>query len=252
MAPAERRFLSQFEASLPELPLENQEQVSSATTRVPASFRRFFREFASRLDPTATARRALYSIDGVTVDDRFSTLVRVQLVSSGLKPSQADIDLSEWRSEYELADREAVTRTIISMVERLSVAKRVSQLRDRVVRSNDGVGAANVAVEAVALTVGRPERWVKGAFNTYHQSDALVLPSGFEMLLVPSVFVAAVVNAPIGQQYGLYVPLGLVSFDEKIVARATTLLKINAAQYHLPDGLERQLDISKVSSEEAS
>lgn len=124
LAPAERKFLSYFERNLPELPLADFEQVSAATERVPASFRRFFREFAPKIDLTSTVRRALYSIDGVTAEERFSTLVRVRVVSSGLKPTVPEIDLSEWKSDYELSDREAVARAIAKMVERMAVVRR--------------------------------------------------------------------------------------------------------------------------------
>lgn len=124
LAPAEKKFLSYFERSLPELPLADVEQVSAATERVPSSFRRFFREFAPKIDPTSTVRRALYSIDGVAAEERFSTLVRVRLISSSLKPTLADIDLSEWKSDYELSDREAVGRAVAEMVERMTVARR--------------------------------------------------------------------------------------------------------------------------------
>ncbi|MBY3332378.1 hypothetical protein HFN98_17340 [Rhizobium laguerreae] len=124
LAPAERKFLSYFERSLPEMPLADAMQVSSATERVPSSFRRFYREFAQKIDPTSTVRRALYSIDNVVAEERFSTLVRVRLVSTGLKPTLADIDLSEWKSDYELSDREAVGRAVAEMVERMSVARR--------------------------------------------------------------------------------------------------------------------------------
>jgi len=124
LAPAERKYLSYFERSLPEMPLADVEQVSAATERVPSSFRRFFREFAPKIDPTSTVRRALYSIDGVTAEERFSTLVRVRLISSGLKPALPDIDLSEWKSDYELSDREAIGRAVAEMVERMAVVRR--------------------------------------------------------------------------------------------------------------------------------
>lgn len=124
LAPAEKKFLSPFERSLPELPLADVEQVSSAAERVPSSFRRFFRDFAPKIDPTSTVRRTLYSIDSVAAEERFSTLVRVRLVSSGLKPTLPDIDLSEWRSDYELSDREAVGSAVAAIVERIAVAKR--------------------------------------------------------------------------------------------------------------------------------
>ncbi|ESZ63211.1 hypothetical protein [Mesorhizobium sp. L103C131B0] len=124
LAPAEKKFLSYFERNLPELPLADVEQVSSATERVPSSFRRFFREFALKIDPISTPRRTLYSIDGVAAEERFSTLVRVRLMSSGLKPTLPDIDLSEWKSDYELSDREAVGLAVAEMLERMAVARR--------------------------------------------------------------------------------------------------------------------------------
>ncbi|WP_341631180.1 hypothetical protein [Sphingomonas agri] len=342
LAPAEKKYLTRFEASLPELPLTDQELVSAATERVPVSFRRFFREFAPRLDPTATARRALYSIDAVRPEDRFFTLVRVRLVSSGLRPTHVDIDLSEWRSDYDLADREAVARSIADVVENLTIARRqddgeayqllvdlapeylkewtrrdglnvqrfyrhaftsqgdirvdrqtapvvgsifteenarrlfevasyglrrtkrastalfwvvpqapkwgstaimsemIDQIRDQMVRTNDDL-AVRRPVQAISLSVGSPERWLREAFDRCHQSDSRVLPAGFEMLLVPGAFVAASVHAPVGQQSGIPVPLGFVSFDERVVERAAVLLASNTAPFRLGDFLEKQL-----------
>ena len=124
LAPADKKFMSFFERNLPELPLKDSKQVSSAAELVPTSFRRFFREIAAKIDPNATARRSLYSIDTVSADERFSTLVRVRLVSTGLKPSLAEIDLSDWKSEYELSDREAVTRAVAETVEGLAIQRR--------------------------------------------------------------------------------------------------------------------------------
>jgi hypothetical protein len=349
LAPSDRRPLSFFEQRLPELPLLNQEQVSSATEKVPTSFRRHFREFAPRFDPTATARRTLYSIDSVTAEERFSNLVRVNLVSSGLKPTQAEIDLSEWRSEYELSDREDVGRAVIGIVEKLTIARReddpdayrllvelapeylkewtrkdglsvqrfyrhaftshgdiradrptspvvgslftpenarrlfeaasyglrkakrpalgllwvipqtpmwgstsvlpeiIDQLREKTIRANEDL-AHRRPVEAVALTAGRPEPWLKEAFNGCNASDSLVFPGGFEMLLVPNAVVAAVVHAPIGAQSGLAVPLGFVSFDQRVIERAMTLLGSNAKRYRLHDTLEQGLVVPELSA----
>jgi hypothetical protein len=342
LAPSDRRPLSFFEKRLPELPLLNQAQVSSAAEKVPASFRRHFREFAPRLDPTATARRTLYSIDSVNAEDRFSNLVRVNLVSSGLKPTQAEIDLSEWRSEYELSDRVEVGRAVMSVVENLAVARRaddpdayrllvelapeylkewtrkdglsvqrfyrhaftshgdiradrqttsivgslftsenarrvfeaarygfrrakrpgaallwvipqvplwgstsilpeiVDQLREQATRTNEDL-LHRRPVDAMALTAGRPEHWLKEAFTACNGSDASVFPGGFEMLLVPNAFVAAVVHAPVGAQSGLPVPLGIVSFDERVVERAMTLMRVNAGRYRLSEAIEQGL-----------
>lgn len=124
LAPVEIRSTSIFERCLPELPLSDPEQVSSATGRVPMQFRRHFRELAPRMDSVAAARRSLYSIDGVSAEERFSSVVRLKLVSSGMKPMQVEVDLSDWRSEHELADREAIGRSALQVFERLSCSSR--------------------------------------------------------------------------------------------------------------------------------
>jgi hypothetical protein len=352
LAPAEKRYLNYFDANLPELPLQDQRQVSSATEQIPASFRRFFRELTPRSDPTATARRTLYSIDSVTAQERFLTLVRVRLIASGLKPTHADVDLSDWRSEYELADREPVARAIAEVVEGLTVNRRsddpdayqllvdlapdylkewvrrdglnveryyrhaftsqgdvradrkttpivgslftqenarrlfdvatyglrkmtrtstallwivpqvplwgstsvlyemIEQLRGRLIGTNEDLGVRRQA-EAVVLTAGRPERWLKEAFNSGYESDARVLPGGFELLLIPGCFVAAMVHAPIGQQSGLPVPLGFASFDDKVVGRATTLVESLAPAFQLSEDLRRQLAVPQSDEERA-
>lgn len=346
LAPAERRFLSFFDRNLPELPLSDPKQVSMATAHVPTSFRRFFREFAPKLDPSATVRRSLYSIDAVAAEERFSTIVRVQLVSTGLKPSAAEIDLSEWKSDHDLTDREAVSRAVAQMVDSLSISRRpddaeaynllvrlapdylkewtrkdglnvqryyrnaftnlgdvranrqttpivgslftidnarrlveisnygfrrakrgasalywlmpqaplwgstgilpeaVERFKDRIVRTNEDL-AARCPVDTISLSAGRPDRWIKEAFEATAVTDRKIFPSGFELLLVPGAFMAATVHAPIGQPSGIAVPLGFASFDEKIVARAMQLVLENAAAFNLPERLLKDLEVSE-------
>lgn len=343
LAPAERRFLSYFDRSLPELPLTEPKQVSKATEAVPTSFRRYFREFAPKLDANATARRSLYSIDRVSAGDRFSTIVRIKLVSTGMRPSVPEIDLSEWKSDYELTDREAVSRAVAQLVDTLAVNRRsddseaynllvrlapdylkewtrkdglnvqrfyrnaftnlgdvrsnrqtttivgslfnlenvrrlfevatyglertrrgasglywvvpqtplwgsttilsetIDALKGRLTRRNDALNEL-IPVETVCLTIGRPDRWVAEAFDRRYEPDQKVFPSGFEMLLVPGVFVAATVHAPIGQAAGIAVPLGFVSFDERIVKGAMKLLGENAALYNLPERFLKDIE----------
>lgn len=325
MAPADWQHLSYFDRQLPELPLLDAEQASSATKRVPSAFKRFFRDFGPREQSATNARRMLYSVDSVAPDERFSTLVRVKLISSGVKPTSAEIDLSEWRTEYELADREPVIRSVGEIVERLHVASHGDDIRAydllthlapeylkewtrrngmsveryyrhafttkgdirsdrqttsligslftpenarrlfeamsyglrRVRRTADHFfwvvptvplwGSTSILaetvdsmverlsiaddarlqdrpVEAVGLGVGKPDPWIREAFDSVQQSGALVFPNSFEMVVVPRVVVAAVVHAPIGAKTGLPVPLGFVSFDESVVARAAELL----------------------------
>ena len=334
MAPVVRQHLSFFDRQLPEVPLLDPEHASSATKRVPSAFKRFFRDFGPREQLAVNTRRMLYSVDSVAPDERFSTLIRVKLISSGLKPTSAEIDLSEWHTEYELADREPVVRSVGQMVERLQVSKRSDDAqayellthlapeylkewmrRDglsleryfkhafntkgdiradrqttsligslftpenarrlfeatsyglrRVRRTADHFfwvvpsvplwGSTSILadavdtmverlsigddarlqdrpVEAVGLSVGKPDPWIRAAFDNVRQSGRLVLPNGFEMFVVPGVVAAAVVHAPIGASTGLPVPLGLVSFDELVVQRATDLLYDRAETWGL-------------------
>src|SRR3546814_13545466 len=76
------------------------------------------------MDSVAAARRSLYSIDGVSAEERFTNVVRVKLISTGMKPMQIEVDLSDWRSDHELADREAVSRSVVQITERLGSSRR--------------------------------------------------------------------------------------------------------------------------------
>src|SRR3546814_18037220 len=74
----------------------------------------------------------------------------------------------------------------------------VDQLRDLVMRTGEFR-----QVEAIALTAGKPEPWIKRGFTDWKESQSLVFPGGFEMLLAPCGFVAATVHAPIGAPSGV-------------------------------------------------
>ncbi len=123
------------------------------------------------------------------------------------------------------------------------MAESVEQLRGRVTRRNENLAAGH-QVESIALTLQRPERWVKEAFSGCYDSGTRVFPGGFEMLLVPGAFVAAAVHAPIGQQSGLPVPMGFASFDPRVLARAGDLLNAHADAFHLGEALKRNLGVS--------
>lgn len=124
LAPQDRMPLSIFEVKLPELPVYDARRVAEAADQVPASFRRFYGELAMRTDPTTTSRRSLYSIDSVVAKERFSATVRVHVVATGLKPTLGEADLTDWRPEFELADREAITVAAARMIEGLTIQSR--------------------------------------------------------------------------------------------------------------------------------
>src|SRR3546814_1718684 len=76
------------------------------------------------MDSVSAALRSLYSIDGVSAEERFTNVVRVKLISTGMKQMQIEVDLSDWRSDHELADREAVSRSVVQITERLGRSRR--------------------------------------------------------------------------------------------------------------------------------
>src|SRR3546814_17916914 len=78
LAPADSRSPSIFELNLPELPLTDPAQISSATDRVPVQFRRHFRELAPRMDSVAAARRSLSSIAGVSAEECFTNRLQTR------------------------------------------------------------------------------------------------------------------------------------------------------------------------------
>lgn len=116
------------------------------------------------------------------------------------------------------------------------MSEAVDQLRDLVMRAGDFR-----QVEAIALTTGKPELWVKRAFTGWRESQSLVFPGGFEMLLAPCGFVAASVHAPIGAPSGVPVPLGFASFDPRIVERAMAILAGQAPRFGLNEALSQEL-----------
>ncbi|TXC71343.1 hypothetical protein FSB78_10615 [Sphingomonas ginsenosidivorax] len=343
LAPQERSPLSLFEIKLPELPVQDAKRVSDATEHIPNSFRRFYSELAVRTDPATTPRRSLYSIDAVSAKERFSAIVRVQVNSTGLRPTVGEVDLTDWRPDFELADREAISMAAAKLVESLTVNARgddgeaydqlielapefmkdftrrdglsverfyryayashgdvrsdrptvpllgslftlenarrfvdvigyglkrmqrpaqalfwvvpqvplwgscavLPEILDRTV---ERLAAANAdmmtkkRIETAALTAVRPEKWIGEAFSNVFASERRALPGGLELVLVPGAFVAAMVHAPIGAASGLAVPLGFTSFDPKVVARATDLLRRTGKMFHLTETLLEDLE----------
>lgn len=123
MAPDRSRHLDKVEMALPALGLEDHSATGQASrSRIPDSFRRFFRELGERKDREQIKRRDLYSIDSVSAGERFQVPVRVRLLAQASNPSVADIDFADWRPDHEVADRPEVERAAARFVEELAVA----------------------------------------------------------------------------------------------------------------------------------
>lgn len=122
IAPQEFTPLDDFQRRLPELRLADPSMVSSATSHVRQAYRKHYSEIASRRDKGA--KRSLYSIDSVSAADRFSSSVRISVLSTGLRPSIAEPDLSDWRPDFERDDRSVVVQAAARFVEELTVPRR--------------------------------------------------------------------------------------------------------------------------------
>jgi hypothetical protein len=125
LAPCEWERLSDFEHSLPELEILDQERAATASKFVPDAFRRHYSEIVGRKekDVSAASRRSLYSVDDVAAGDRFMSLVPVLAVASTKRPDNPEPVLDAWKSGHELADRNPVVHSIASFLDDLKIAR---------------------------------------------------------------------------------------------------------------------------------
>ncbi len=93
----------------------------------------------------------------------------------------------------------------------------------------------------VGLVSGWPEAHIKRAFGQVCKSDAPAFPQTLELLLLPGVLVAASVHAPIGSKTGLPVPLGYISFDPRVIERASDYLEQSLNRYVKDETLDRRI-----------
>jgi hypothetical protein len=118
VAPENSRRLSPVELSLPELPVEDPVGTGNVSDRLRPQFRRFFFEFYDKKDKDQTQRRDLYSIDEISPRHRFQTTVRIKTYVRASSPYLVeDLDLSDWRADHEVADRDAVRRAAAAFIE---------------------------------------------------------------------------------------------------------------------------------------
>lgn len=323
LGPEEFRGLDEFERWLPELGLLDPNIASAAASRVPAAFRRFYPEISSRRQRVPGDKRSLYSIDAVLPGERFSSVVRVIVRATGLRPKTGEAELPDWRDGADPEDRSAVieaasafldglnveprsdnaeaydvlaglapeflkdflrrdglaveryyreafTRTgevradrqtvpllgslftrgnLVRVLEAMDYALRspssselilwltptvqawgatralpelLRELKSRLRRVADVAGARRVT--AIGLVTGSPEDYLTKAFDELGVSQSVQAHRALEILLVPNLMVAVTVHAPIGGGRGLPVPLGVLSFDPRVVARAQAFL----------------------------
>jgi hypothetical protein len=99
----------------------NQALVSKGREQVPPSFKKHFREITAKQSSRSLLKHSLYSIDGVSAEDKFSAVVPVIVKASVSSLTLGEPDLLEWRPEHELDDRALVAEAIGRFVESLRV-----------------------------------------------------------------------------------------------------------------------------------
>lgn len=122
IAPQHPRSLDQVELNLPEFRLDENNGAGSVVDRIPDRFRRFFLELADKKDREQFERRDLYSIDQdrISAGERFLVPVRISTHAAASNPAAAEIDLSGWRPENEVADRQQIEGASAVFVEELN------------------------------------------------------------------------------------------------------------------------------------
>lgn len=330
LAPERPGRLNAFEWALPEMSVPDRAVVSSAKALVPGAFRKFYTEIATRRDPEALERRSLYSIDDVAPGDRFSSVVRVTIRSSAVRPSSAEPDLSAWYTGHDLDDRSAVVGAVAAFIEGLSLNTRPDDAwayqmliefapeflkeftrRDGLAlkrfyketitrvgefRSNrptvpiigslftqgnnkrlfegldyglsrqqrrstrlclwmppqrswgvtsvlpatldylaqkisGGVGQDEEPFRSIAAVAGKPPRHIAKAFDDcVRRAEWVDVPPALETMVVPGILAAALVHAPIRATIGVPVPIGFISFDEKVGNRVWEYINSKLSQ----------------------
>lgn len=86
---------------------------------------------------------------------------------------------------------------------------------------------------SVCLFAGKAPRYVERSFDYVHGANSTDLAPSVELLLVPNVAAAVVIHAPILVASGQPVPLGVASFDARVVGRIQSLLEQQVARFVL-------------------
>ena len=123
LSPHESERLSVFALRLPELPIQDVELLANATKYVPRSFQKHFSEITWTKNGV-DKQEFLYSVDAVSAENKFSSIVPVFISSSPNRPSTAESNLTNWKTGHELDDRLRVIEAISKYIHELEVSRR--------------------------------------------------------------------------------------------------------------------------------
>jgi hypothetical protein len=108
--------------------------------------------------------------------------------------------------------------------------------------------------DTICMVTGRSEIYLDRSFDGVIFSNTPQFPNAVEVLLIPGVLTVVLVHAPIGAQSGLAVPLGILSFDPRVVERVQDEVAARIGGYIVDDtlfhSLRRDLALQDDSADE--
>lgn len=344
-APESKYDLSLFEMQLPELRALDQKALASAATKIPKAFGGYYGEIMARKGRShQNVKQSLYSVDAVEPRARFLSTIRIAVVSSGTRPGIAEVDLNEWRPEFERDERKPIVDSCSAFLDRLKTVRKTSTDRDaynlltefdptffKGFRRLDGLATERYFREALTragefqvnrptvpilgslltrantkrilsgieygfpknssrpdcliwlipqvpywnavtalpdfleqiksyslarnedddsqpadsrtmgLVSGRPEKYVEKAFDFLATTDRQVFPPALEIFLIPGIFTAVSVLAPIGAPEAVPIPLGFASFEREVILRVYNYIEAGLSAYQNGETIRQSL-----------
>jgi len=95
---------------------------SKGTKQVFNSFKNNFREITSQYRLNSELNKSLYSIDNVSPGNRFTTVIPITVKVQKSSPSRGEPDLSKWRTEDELEQRQQIMPAIAKFMDGLHIS----------------------------------------------------------------------------------------------------------------------------------
>jgi hypothetical protein len=111
----------------------------------------------------------------------------------------------------------------------------LDQITDRLA-AEDRQNPVEELPRSIALVAGRPPSHVREAFDLVVSAhDVASIPPSLEILLVPSLMAAISIHLPVEAARAFPVPVGLLTFDDRVIERIQSILQECSRHYTVAD-----------------
>ncbi|XWJ91945.1 hypothetical protein ACRARH_07045 [Phytobacter ursingii] len=117
----EKSYYDTFDSDVYELNIDPV-VASEGTKHVVSSFKKNFREITSQHRLNSHLNKSLYSIDEVSPGNRFLTVIPIMVKAEKGSPSRGEPDLSKWRSEDEMEQRQQIMPAVAKFMDELQIS----------------------------------------------------------------------------------------------------------------------------------